>query len=178
MGELTEDRIICGIVAIAALKKTFRCGQCGCCCREVPIIDLFETDIENLSRALHITYDEARDTYAQIDEETGRYYLKGNPCHFLDQHTNRCSIYDYRPMACVTFPYIQVGIELIESVNNGRLVACPAVRDVVDSSVGLLQAIGSIMQQQGSEGTNRWPEISGVITRYLKDEDLSSRGDR
>ena len=91
--------------------KSFKCLQCGTCCR-----DLFDY-VDSQKRGLTLTLDEATlfpenliSPLMAIGTEKPSllilYQLNVNECPFIDQ-SNKCMIYEKRPLVCRAFPLTQ-----------------------------------------------------------------------
>ncbi|QKF64499.1 YkgJ family cysteine cluster protein [Campylobacter corcagiensis] len=87
------------------------CERCAgkCCIGDSGYIWIDESEIVNLSKFLKISPDAFKDRY--LDKFGLRYSIKelkfkdGYACCFFDQKALNCSIYDYRPKQCMTFPF-------------------------------------------------------------------------
>lgn len=87
------------------------CSKCGgkCCTGDSGYIWIDESEIESLSKFLELTNQVFKERY--LDKFGLRYSIKevkfkgGYACCFFDQKALNCSIYDYRPKQCKTFPF-------------------------------------------------------------------------
>ncbi|HJE03147.1 Flagellin N-methylase [Aliarcobacter thereius] len=88
------------------------CESCGgkCCTGESGYIWINISEIEALAKHLKMTLDDFRQKY--LFKESYKYSLKevkyqdGNfACCFFDNIKKQCSIYEYRPHQCRTFPF-------------------------------------------------------------------------
>ena len=107
----------------------FKCNNCGKCCSDPKtFINITYLDIIRLVRGLKLSFEEVLQhvgfyvfnegnieeymeklVYAPIETEKGQAFLgllrkEDGRCIFLDEN-NKCSIYDFRPMICRTFPF-------------------------------------------------------------------------
>lgn len=92
------------LFAVASLF--FECEHCGECCTAMDSIAINEDEINRISEILHISKTVFIQQYTEENrnelETSLDYYSLKRPCPFhID---NRCSIYSYRPHACIMFP--------------------------------------------------------------------------
>lgn len=86
------------------------CNGCGLCCRREDGISVTPLDVLNISKLLRISPKDFIDKYCVVKEDVDvRISTTGlfNECvflHKLSNGTNRCDIYDARPMACYLYP--------------------------------------------------------------------------
>lgn len=106
------------------------CNSCAgnCCIGESGYIWINIIEIEALSKHLGLTLDEFREKY--LFKVGYKYSIKevelpnnSFACCFFDLEKRKCSIYDYRPMQCRTFPFWEY------FKNNEKEVykECPAI---------------------------------------------------
>lgn len=113
--------------------ETFRktdCLSCANCCKTTgPLFT--HRDIKVLSKYLRLTQQEFITKYLRIDEDND-YVLQQVPCPFLGAD-NYCSVYDYRPEACRTYPHTdQAKIHTILNETAYNVEICPAVYEIVE----------------------------------------------
>lgn len=88
-----------------------KCEKCKgkCCTGESGYIWINDDEISNLSKFLNLNKDEFKNRY--LDKFGIRYSIKeakyknGFRCVFFDETKLNCSIYEYRPIQCKTFPF-------------------------------------------------------------------------
>lgn len=68
----------------------FDCKQCGCCCGPVPIT---KPELMVLQAGIDLISQEERDRIKSQHRDL-------LTCILLDLETNRCSVYNYRPLVC------------------------------------------------------------------------------
>ncbi len=78
--------------AVFRILKHFECDHCGRCCN-IPV-SLFPKEVEEIIRKT-----KRRDFFTIV---AGMFYMK-KPCPF--RTNGRCSIYQFRPLSCRTFPF-------------------------------------------------------------------------
>jgi len=87
----------------------FECTQCGkCCTRRGRYAHVYVTDDEAraLAALLGVSLAHFRRRYTFTDKygwEQLRF--EGDACPFLEVPSNRCKVYDGRPVQCRTFPF-------------------------------------------------------------------------
>ncbi len=69
------------------------CQQCGNCCRQSIIEDVFDLDLLREPKLKAVA--------TEFKDEPGRYMLAAGGCPFLQD--NQCSIYPTRPNMCVAY---------------------------------------------------------------------------
>jgi Fe-S-cluster containining protein len=108
--------VSCDKTRSSALR--FECTQCGQCCRvrgEYAHVYLNREEEEALADFLGLTLATFRRRYTFLDEDGWRELaFTGDRCIFLDDDTDRCTVYPARPVQCSTFPFWE------ELVHNGR----------------------------------------------------------
>ena len=112
-------------------SEAIDCTTCGNCCKVI-VPSLSENDINKLAKSLNITKDQFTASYVKKDDFNGSLKFNKTPCPFLSN--NKCTQYDFRPAACVSFPYIyKKGFvsKLIGVVNS--CAVCPIVFNVYEA---------------------------------------------
>lgn len=72
--------------------------------------------------------------YLRMDEDSD-YVLKQSPCTFLGSD-NKCSIYEYRPLACREYPHTdRKNMHQILDLTQKNTEICPAVAQIVEEIV-------------------------------------------
>lgn len=99
------------------------CLECAACCSGIPAM-LTTDDIQRIAPKLGYSYTDFQDKYLQQDED-GDLVFKNSPCLFLLQD-KRCSIYEFRPNACRTYPHTdhQFSKNINYHIENSQY--CPA----------------------------------------------------
>jgi len=109
------------------------CGTCegNCCIGESGNIWINKQEIENLSKHLSMNLDELRTKY--LEKRGYKYSLKevqlskdNYACVFFNLEKKQCSIYEVRPIQCITFPFWDYFIDNKEEVKN----ECPAIEEL------------------------------------------------
>jgi hypothetical protein len=121
----------------------FRCTGCGNCCRDTRVM-ISDADIRRIVDGTGKSFDE----FARFLEEDEIILDKRSPwwvrfrkrrkvialrwrnrssCVFLDDATNRCTIYEHRPMACREHPFNVTLSDTgaVERISLSRIVKCP-----------------------------------------------------
>jgi|TARA_R110000737_G_scaffold350964_1_gene391659 Fe-S-cluster containining protein len=119
----------------SAHEKTFReidCLSCANCCKTTSPI-FRDIDIKRISKSLKTSEKQFISNYLHMDDE-GDYVLNQAPCTFLDLDTNKCNIYDIRPLACREYPHTdRKNMHQILDLTQKNMDICPAVVKIVDA---------------------------------------------
>jgi Fe-S-cluster containining protein len=120
----------------------FRCTGCGNCCRNT-LVCITDGDIRRIVEGTgrsprefvrFYTHDEvavARDDHLWINFDSGRAVMglraTHDHCIFLNNETNRCSIYEHRPLTCKDHPFRITFSDsgAVEKISLSRIVKCP-----------------------------------------------------
>ena len=108
----------------------FSCTRCSACCRHEPgYVFLSKTDVVRLAEAFSISPEKFVDIYCRAIDIGGfsRISLnekKNYDCIFWEGEG--CSVYDYRPLQCVSYPFWSSN--LISKENWDELASsCPGI---------------------------------------------------
>lgn len=106
------------------------CLDCANCCKTTSPI-FRDVDIKRISKQLRVKEKQFIETYLRFDEESD-YVLKQSPCAFLGTD-NKCSIYEYRPLACREYPHTdRKNMYQILDLTQKNVEICPAVARIVN----------------------------------------------
>lgn len=87
----------------------FECTQCGKCCTKRgkhAHVYVSEEEIRALADVLGITVRRFRRRYTFVDDYGwDQVRFEGDTCPFLEVTSNRCKVYEARPVQCRTFPF-------------------------------------------------------------------------
>ena len=106
----------------------YDCTKCGNCCKLS--VTLNQEEVEKTAKHLDISYECMMKTYIERKTAAG-FILKGSECPFL--HKNKCSIYNYRPDVCRSYPHLHkdnINHRLINIFNN--IYICPIVYSTIE----------------------------------------------
>lgn len=85
------------------ISSEIDCTTCANCCRKIrPVLD--QKDVRRLANALKISFSDFKAMYLSTDENPEGFVLRQTPCPFLK--SNLCAHYDFRPIACRSFPHL------------------------------------------------------------------------
>jgi Fe-S-cluster containining protein len=119
----------------SAHEKAFReidCLSCANCCKTTSPI-FRDVDIKRIAKSLRTSEKQFIANYLHMDND-GDYVLNEAPCTFLDWSTNKCNIYDIRPLACREYPHTdRKNMHQILNLTQKNMEICPAVVKVVES---------------------------------------------
>ncbi len=82
------------------------CLECANCCK-VMTPTFTKADRVRISAHLNMTEQEFYDKWLMTDKDNGDKVNRIQPCQFLDLKSNKCSIYEIRPLDCATFPHFK-----------------------------------------------------------------------
>jgi uncharacterized protein len=116
-------------------EKAFReidCLSCANCCKTTSPI-FRDVDIKRISKSLKTSEKQFIQEYLYMDDE-GDYVLNEAPCAFLDLDSNKCTIYEIRPLACREYPHTdRKNMHQILNLTQKNMDICPAVVKVVEA---------------------------------------------
>ena len=128
---------------INVTKVSFKCNNCGKCCRLRGDIVLYPMDIIRISNFLNISCKDFLEKYTITLESStilSQIVIKSKndkflTCVFLNKK-NMCRIYEVRPIACSNFPF------LILNENTYLVQMVPCVQDFNNGSKHILNNNG------------------------------------
>lgn len=106
-------------------KRSFKCQQCGTCCRWPGHVLLTDADIARLVAATGLSEDAFMDQYTDLAANRRQLTLKdihGKDCIFLKD--NGCAHYGARPEQCRSFPHgwrVSAGCPALEAMDKTEL---------------------------------------------------------
>lgn len=90
-------------------KLRFECTECGHCCRvrgSYAHVYMTDEELTGLAKLKGLSESEFRWRYTTVDELGWTELLfDADRCVFLDDASNRCTVYEARPTQCRTFPF-------------------------------------------------------------------------
>ena len=107
--------------------KNFHCRECGGCCRGDIGTKKIMVDSADIKLIARTTKYSKKKVLTLMEIKEGGKYLP-TPCPFLSD--NSCSIYQSRPKACRSFPWVGDTIEdgvLYPTLN----ITCPSIKEVL-----------------------------------------------
>lgn len=109
------------------------CLECANCCKTTSPI-FRDVDIKRIAKYLRMKENQFIDAYLRMDEDSD-YVLKQSPCAFLG-NDNKCSIYEFRPLACREYPHTdRKNMHQILELTMKNTEICPAVAKIVEEIV-------------------------------------------
>ncbi|MEY3237031.1 MAG: hypothetical protein RI883_1132 [Bacteroidota bacterium] len=109
------------------------CLECANCCKTTSPI-FRDIDIKRIAKHFRMKENQFIDQYLLMDAESD-YVLKQSPCTFLE-NDNKCSIYEYRPLACREYPHTdRKNMYQILELTQKNTEICPAVAKIVNEIV-------------------------------------------
>jgi uncharacterized protein len=88
------------------VSSQIECTSCANCCRKLQPL-LTRADVNRLSKAEGLSINRFRARYLQPTEDREGETFNTLPCPFL--RDNQCSVYEYRPADCRSFPHLHKG---------------------------------------------------------------------
>jgi uncharacterized protein len=109
-----------------AAWKEVNCTNCGNCCMTMTPT-WKKSEVKKLAAHLGMTYDEFYQKWLYTEESTGDIMNDSTPCQFFDQKNGLCTVYEFRPHDCATFPHLyrKDFTDQVE-VYTANLHRCPA----------------------------------------------------
>lgn len=113
------------------------CQKCGNCCMTMTPT-WKKSEIRRLAAHLGMTYAQFYDKWLYTEEETGDIMNASTPCQFFDKKKGLCTVYEFRPHDCATFPHLyrRDFTDQIE-VYTENLHRCPATLVAVEKLMEL-----------------------------------------
>jgi len=105
---------------------SFKCQQCGTCCRWSGHVLLTETDILRLAAAAGLSEEQFIERYTVLAANRHQLSLADGPdgsCILLEK--GRCALYEARPAQCRDFPHgwrVAEGCPALEALNKNGAV--------------------------------------------------------
>lgn len=117
----------------AAVWTEIDCTTCANCCKRMSPT-YTAADIKRIAAYLHISVSEFKKKWLYREEgETKDWLNVSTPCQFLDMTTNRCSIYEVRPLDCATFPHLsKQNMKEYFHVHRQNVEYCPATYRMIE----------------------------------------------
>lgn len=107
----------------------YDCKECGNCCTKLTPT-LTQKEIKKIAKVLNISLDTFKENYIERKMPEG-FILKGWKCPFLSN--NKCSIYEYRPEVCRSYPHLHkdnINHRLLNLIDNTFI--CPIVYNIFE----------------------------------------------
>jgi Fe-S-cluster containining protein len=126
-GDSRIDRIVHSLYH--EISQAIDCTQCGNCCRGLNPL-LTKKGIKALANFINVPEDNFLEHYTEYNNEK-KLRLKETPCSFLKD--NKCTVYEYRPYDCRSFPHLHkkdFTARLINVLQNYSI--CPIVFNVYE----------------------------------------------
>ena len=138
----------------------FSCKRCSACCRyDAGFVFLSENDLNNLTAAFKTDKNKFLSVYCRWVRD-----WKGNEVLSLKEKSNKdcilwdsgCTVYNNRPLQCVTFPFWN---SILASKENWEAAAseCPGMnngqfysKQMIENKVNL-RAEGNVINRKGSD---------------------------
>ena len=106
----------------------FSCTRCSACCRHEPgYVFLSKNDLKLLAEALKINYNSIVERYCRWVPVPGgekQLSLREKPGYDCIFWQNGCSVYQFRPLQCRTFPFWESTLSCPDAWKN---LSCPGI---------------------------------------------------
>lgn len=104
LGDAEFDRL--STMYRGACQLSFKCQNCGNCCKVCDPIILAPEDIKKIAHGLKLPIQKVIKKYVKLSSD-GKTYLKHvKPCKFYDPVNQKCKIYSFRPTVCEKYPFL------------------------------------------------------------------------
>jgi len=82
------------------------CGKCADCCKNYPLVELSENEINSLEVLTGLKFDVFINSKGKADDGYFLQFKENGHCFFLNENngTYSCRIYEARPEICKTYP--------------------------------------------------------------------------
>lgn len=108
------------------------CLTCGNCCKKMTPT-FTNKDIKRIASFLKMSKDEFIAKWLTYEKKGGDWINTTQPCQFLNQKDNKCSIYEVRPADCAGFPHFtKKKPTLYMHVHQQNIEYCPATFKMVE----------------------------------------------
>lgn len=108
------------------------CLSCANCCKTMTPT-YTQNDIKKIASHLEMTVDDFKKKWLIRERNTGDWLNKSTPCQFLNRESNKCSIYEVRPVDCSGFPHLsKKRMTDYMHVHKQNLEYCPATFKLVE----------------------------------------------
>ena len=116
------------------------CLACANCCK-VMTPTFRKADVARAAAYLSMTPQTFYDKWLKKDPDTGDWVNQQQPCQFLDKETNKCSIYDVRPLDCAQFPHFtRKPFGDYNHVHEQNIAYCPATLRFIETLKTAIEA--------------------------------------
>ena len=106
--------------------REINCLKCANCCK-VMSPTYTKKDIGRISTYLNVSEKHFTEKWLYLDKRDNDWMNKSTPCQFLDLKSNKCSIYEVRPMDCSEFPhFIKKPASDYLYIHKQNIEYCPA----------------------------------------------------
>ncbi len=112
--------------------KEVDCLSCANCCKKMTPT-YTKTDIKRIAAHFNVTPGQFSDKWLIYDKKDKDWQNKKQPCQFLNQKDNKCSIYSIRPVDCSGFPHLHKK-KMVDylHVHKQNIEYCPATYKLVE----------------------------------------------
>jgi uncharacterized protein len=118
--------------------KEVDCLSCANCCKKMTPT-FTKTDIKRISAHFEQTPAEFIKKWLRKDRNKD-YINKLEPCQFLDNATNKCTIYEIRPADCSGFPHLSKSKwKEYAHVHKQNIDFCPATYKMVEKMMKIVE---------------------------------------
>jgi hypothetical protein len=115
----------------ARVWKAVDCLACANCCKTMTPT-YTASDLKRIAAHFNMTVKAFKEKWLMQDEDNGDWVNKTTPCQFLNLKTNKCSIYEIRPLDCSQFPHHnKKPFDLYNDTFTQNLDKCPATNELI-----------------------------------------------
>jgi Fe-S-cluster containining protein len=107
------------------------CLSCANCCRHMSP-HYTPADVKRIALHFRLSPRTFKEKWLYRDP-SGNWMNRSQPCPFLEQRTNKCTIYAIRPLDCAGFPHLSARpVEAYLDTHAQNIAYCPAAERFVD----------------------------------------------
>lgn len=108
------------------------CLSCANCCKTMSPTFKFQ-DLKRISAHFNMRITDFKKKWLYFDKKENDWMNVSQPCQFLDEKTNMCTIYEIRPLDCAGFPHLtKKPMTDYTHIHRQNITFCPATYKMVE----------------------------------------------
>jgi len=118
-----------------------QCLSCANCCKKMtPTLNA--ADKKRIANYLGISTEAFTEKYLEYDKKEKDWRMQKQPCMFLDLKTNKCGIYEIRPLDCRGFPHLtKKPMKTFMYIHKQNIEYCPATYRFVEKMMDRIEFV-------------------------------------